>query len=155
MTDQSTSVERPDPPPLEWQPPLCPVCRNATVHHGFPPASGMNTWACEDCGITWRIYSLDDDATGEWMVPDEPQCRSEGKGRDGGVARCVLGENHVDSDSRDTREHKGICSHGHHMEWGRNMWVKEISPSASKEERDARTVERRQRRLEEHQRRNS
>ncbi len=145
--------ERTDPPPLKWEAPLCPVCGNYTVHHGYYRASGLTAWACEDCRIVWRVESSDDDAIGEWMTPDEPQCRSEGRGRDGGVARCVLGENHVDSDERDTREHKGICSNGHRMVWGRNTWVEVIVLAAPKEERDARTAERAQRRRQDRERR--
>lgn len=149
MSVDQGAVERPAPPPLDWQPPLCPVCGNYTSNHGRYLVSGATVWACDDCEATWRIDPGDEEATGEWVAPDEPRCLSEGRGRDGGVARCLLGENHVDSDERDAREHKGICSNGHRMVWGRNTWVEVIVPPAPKAERDARTAERAKRRAEE------
>jgi hypothetical protein len=142
VSDSSAAVDRPDPPALDWQPPLCPICSNWTVHHGYYRVTGATIWACKDCRATWRIEPGGDDAPGEWADLGEPQCLSEGRGRDGGVARCILGENHVDSDDRDARVHKGVCSNGHRMVWGTNTWVEETTPPAPKAERGARTAER-------------
>jgi hypothetical protein len=78
------------------------------------------------------------------MDPDEPQCRSEGESQVilPATAQCILGENHVDADSREAKEHAGFAADGYRMRWGTNPWVKETVPAAPKAERDARTAER-------------
>jgi hypothetical protein len=141
------STVRDNPPPLDWQPPLCSVCQNETVHLGYTPVAGVNTWACGACRIKWHVEN-GDDAPGEWMDPDEPQCRSEARTKgtlrslDLGVARCVLGETHVDAEDWQACEHKGVSTTGRRLEWGRNTWVEEVTPAAPKAERDARTAKR-------------
>jgi hypothetical protein len=134
-TDQATAVGRPAPPPLEWQAPLCPICGNETVHHG-------RAWTCDACRATWVVDPGGEDP-GVWLNQLEPQCRSEGRSKNTGrTARCLLGENHVDADTRVARDHKGTSAAGLHLVWGRNTWVEETTPPAPKAERGARTAER-------------
>lgn len=57
--------DRPAPPPLEMQPPNCPICDEETTFD----ADGF---MCGHCDAWWKDLG----AIGEWINSDAPQCEA-------------------------------------------------------------------------------
>jgi hypothetical protein len=81
--------DRPAPPPLEAQAPLCGVCGNEVGYE-------LGYFSCENCEAYWPV----DDAftcNGEWDEPDAKRCTSTDE-YGGEQVRCVLAAGHTAGD---------------------------------------------------------
>lgn len=82
-TGERTPRRRPEPPPLEFQPPDCPMCCEQTS----VDADGY--LVCEACDAYWSLAEYLEPTTGQtgpghWADPSQPQC-NHGEG----VEVCV------------------------------------------------------------------
>jgi len=71
-TETQPTNRRPPPPPLEFQPPDCPMCWDTT---SVDPDGCLY---CESCGAYWSLADYLDvtkePGPGEWADPSQPQC---------------------------------------------------------------------------------
>lgn len=91
----SKILKRPEPPDLEFETPVCPICLTNTYHDG-------DGWYCRHCHVWWD----NDGQSGRWGEPNEQGCAStvEWFNTDRLSAeherirhlryRCILGEGH-------------------------------------------------------------